>query len=208
VDSRSLTSFSKGIYLTWEISGNISIRITPITVNAVVSGIFFDEMPAPATAARFVKSDVVTHGDWKGVYGNQGYWMVGAPASLPNYATVTTAAPQWTWNSNSPYARALQLPNSTNRIEACWYSATQVGFDFNITDGQLHRVSIYFLDPTFQGRQERVDLVNRDTNAILHSTSLSTFTTGVYLTWEITGHVSIRLTPITVNAVASGMFFD
>jgi len=115
-------------------------------------------IPADSASAKYIGSDTNTGGNWKGVYGTQGYWMVGAPASLPSYATVTTTAPQWIWNSTSSYAPALQLPTSTNRIEACWYSATQVGFDLNITDGQLHRVSIYFLDPTSQGRQERVDL--------------------------------------------------
>jgi hypothetical protein len=207
VDSRNLTSFSGGIYLTWEISGNVSVRITPITVNAVVSGVFFGE--APATSATFVKSDTITRGNWKGIYGASGYSMVGAPSALPAYASVATSAPQWTWQTNTTNPSALVLPGATSsRIAACWYSSTQVRFDFTITDGQSHRVSLYFLDPTTSGRQQRVDVVNRDTGAILDSKNLTSFSAGIYLTWDITGDVSIRLTPITVNAVASGIFFD
>jgi hypothetical protein len=206
LDSKTLTSFTQGVYLTWDITGNISIRLTPITVNAVASGVFFDGIPA---SARFVQSDAATRGNWKGVYGGQGYWMVGAPAALPAFATVTTTAPQWIWRTQATSASALVLPGaSSDRIEACWYSGTQLSFDFSITDGQMHRVSLYFLDPTWQGRQERIEVINRDTGEILHLTSLASFTTGIYLTWEITGHVSIRLTPITVNAVTSGIFFE
>ncbi|HEY6228327.1 MAG TPA: hypothetical protein VI282_14490, partial [Verrucomicrobiae bacterium] len=211
LDSRNLSSFANGIYLTWDITGNASIRITPTTVNAVVSGIFFDGIPAnaPVTAATFVKSDATTAGNWKGVYGAQGYSMAGAGASLPTYATVATAAPQWTWSTQSTSASSLAMPgNTTSRIAACWYSATQVGFDLSLNDNQPHRISLYFLDATASGRQERVDVIDRATAAILDSRSLANFSTGVYLTWNITGNVSIRLTPTAVNAVASGLFVD
>jgi hypothetical protein len=209
LDSRNLSNFSNGIYLTWEITGNVSIRLTPSTVNAVVSGVFFDGVPAaaPATSARFVKSDTTTRGNWKGVYGNQGYSIVGAPAVLPTYATLTTAAPQWTWGQSTS-ASALELPGSTSRIAACWYSSTQAGFDFSVKDGQTHRVSFYFFDATSSGRQQRVDVVDRSTGAVLDTRPLANFSSGVYLTWEIAGDVSIRLTPTAVNAVASGIFFD
>ncbi len=209
LDSRNLSSFANGIYLTWEITGNVSIRATPSVVNAVVSGVFFDGVPAPApaTSARFVKSDTATRGDWKTAYGSQGYWMVGAPAALPGYATLSTAAPQWTWGQSSS-GSALELPGATSRVAACWYSATQVEFDLSISDGQTHRVSLYFFDATSSGRQQRVDIVDRSTGAILDTRSISNFAAGVYTTWEITGNVSIRLSPTAVNAVASGVFFD
>src|SRR5207237_4306600 len=91
---------------------------------------------------------------------------------------------------------------------ACWYSSTQVGFDFSFTDGKFHRVSLYFLDRTSFGRQQRVDLVNRDTGAMVDSRTLTSFSNGISLTWDLTGYVSIRLTPTRVNAVVSGVFFD
>lgn len=45
-----LTAFSSGQYLTWKISGHVHIKITWVNnagANAVVSGIFFDPVPAP-----------------------------------------------------------------------------------------------------------------------------------------------------------------
>lgn len=46
-------------------------------------------------AGTFIQSDRQTCGSWKGVYGNEGYWMVGAPASLPVNTSVVTDSPQW-----------------------------------------------------------------------------------------------------------------
>jgi hypothetical protein len=211
LDSRNLTSFANGIYLTWEIMGNVSIRITPATVNAVVSGIFFDGVPvsAPSTAATFVKSDTSTAGNWKGVYGADGFSIAGASTSLPAYGSFATAAPQWIWATQTTAASALALPgNTTQRIAACWYSSAQATLNLSLNDGQFHRISLYFLDASASGRQQRVDVVNRETGEILDSRSLTSFSGGIYLTWEITGNVSIRLTPIRVNAVASGIFFN
>jgi hypothetical protein len=183
--------------------------MTPTTVNAVVSGVFFDAIPAaaPTTSARFIKSDATTRGNWKGAYGAQGYSMVGAPTALPAYATLITAAPQWSWGQ-TPSVSALEMPGSATRLAACWYSATQLGFDFSVTDGQTHRLSLYFLDATSSGRQQRIDVIDRNTGAVLDTRSLANFSSGIYLTWEIAGNVSIRLTPTAVNAVASGIFFD
>jgi len=211
LDSRNLSSFATGIYLTWDLTGSVSIRITPTTVNAVVSGIFFDGIPAsaPVATAAFVKSDTTTAGNWKGVYGAEGYSIAGASGSLPSYATFTTYAPQWIWQAQTIAPSALALPgNTTGRIAACWYSATQARFDLSFNDGQAHRISLYFLDDSASGRQQRIDVIDRASGAVLDSRSLANFSTGVYLTWNITGNVSIVLTPSAVNAVASGVFFD
>jgi hypothetical protein len=210
LDSRSLTGFYSGIYLTWDMTGNVSIRVTPATVNAVVSGIFFDKVPlAIPASAQFKSADTATRGNWRGVYGRNGYWMVGAPAWLPTYASLKTSAPQWIWQQQSASPYALQLPgSSTDRIFACWYSSTRVDLDFTVNDTVPHFVSIYFVDPSNSGRQQRIELIDRNTGSILDSRTLINFSSGVYLRWQLSGNVSVRLTPITVNAVASGIFFD
>lgn len=209
--SRDLTNFSSGVYLITEIGGKVTIRITPMVGNAVVSGMFFDGLPAPGptTSARFVKSDASTRGDWKGVYGNEGYAIAGASASPPAYASFATTAPQWTWQSPLASPSGLMQPGtSTSRIAACWYSATEVGLDLSVTDGQTHLVSVYFFDGSASGRQQQVDVLDRATGAVLDTRSLSNFASGIYMTWQIAGNVTIRLTPSNVNAVASGIFFD
>ena len=65
------------------------IRATRLSgPNAVINGLFFDSGDA---SASLVKSDPATEGNWLGAYGSQGYDVIGKPASIPSYATVTPA---------------------------------------------------------------------------------------------------------------------
>lgn len=51
LDTRTLSSFSNGVWLVWSVSGKVKITFTPVTgPNAVLSGIFFDT-PAAAIFA-------------------------------------------------------------------------------------------------------------------------------------------------------------
>jgi hypothetical protein len=169
-------------------------------------------VPGPISgggAVTFVKADTGTRGNWKGVYGSEGYYMAAVPPSAPSYATLTTSASQWTWLANSSHPAHLQDPrNSTNRIAACWYSSTRATFDLAITDGKPHRVAMYFLDASASGRRQRVEILDSVNGTTLYSIDITDFSSGIYLVWEIAGRVSIRLTPLNVNAVASGVFFD
>jgi hypothetical protein len=67
---------------------------------------------------------------------------------------------------------------------------------------------MYFLDASSSGRQQRIDLVDPASGATLDSRQVTNFSSGIYLVWEITGKVAIRLTPFNVNAVTSALFFD
>jgi len=155
-----------------------------------------------------VASDTTTHGNWHVVFGTDGSWVAGASPNIPPYLTVTTAAPQLLWSQNpgSLYA-PYQQATGTNRIAACWYSPTELDFSFAINDAQMHRMAMYFLDWTGLGRQERVELVDLTTGGVLDARMLMDFSGGVYLTWNITGNVRVRVTPYNVNAVVSAIFF-
>ncbi len=79
----------------------------------------------------------------------------------------------------------------------------------NITDGQTHQVAVYALDwDTYQGgRIEQVQVLDATTNAVLDSRTISSFTGGEYVYWNIAGHVHINVTAVYSNAVISGVFF-
>jgi len=165
-------------------------------------------VPSSAVVGRFVKADAVTRGNWRGVFGSEGYRLAQVSTNiLPSYDGLSVGAPQWTWEAQSTAVRALMRPDSTNRILACWYSFSAVNIDLTINDGRLHRTSVYFVDAS-GGREQTIEVIDRSTGQTLDSRLLTNFVSGVYLTWDITGNVSIRLTPKTVNAVASAVFFD
>lgn len=61
-------------------------------------------------------------------------------------------------------------------------------------------------------RQELVEVLDATTNAVLDSRSLTSFGDGVYLVWNVRGHVKLRFTYTggisSNNAVISGIFLS
>jgi len=160
--------------------------------------------------ASFIKQDMTTQGNWIGTYGSQGYDVIGKAASLPSYATVTPAGQaSCTWAASSTDPRALQDASGTGRIAACWYSYSSFTVDVNLTDGQTHDLELYFLDWDSTARGETVQISNASTGAVLDTETVTSFHSGVYLDWAVSGNVDIRVThQAGANAVLSGLFFD
>jgi hypothetical protein len=220
LDSRSVSSFGAGRYLVWNLSGHVIIRITNLNANsnALVAGLLFGTggtTTPPATGtATFLKIDTTTAGSWKGVYGADGYNILNDTISYPAY--VSAAPPpsgnsSYTWASSTNQTRALQKGSSTtDRIASCWYSSSSVTLDLQFIDSNVHQVALYLLDWDVYGggRQERVDIVDSN-NTLLDSRSVSSFSNGEYLVWNLSGHVTIRITNTNTNsnAVVSGFFF-
>src|SRR5271157_4151560 len=160
--------------------------------------------------ASFIKQDVTTQGTWIGTYGSQGYDVIGKAASLPSYATVTPAGQaSYTWAASSTAPRALQNASGSGRMAACWYSASSFTVDVNLTDGQKHDLELYFLDWDTTARSETVQISNASTGAVLNTKTVTSFHSGVYLDWAVSGNVDIKFTRLAgANAVLSGLFFD
>lgn len=81
-----------GAYLVLDLSGKVRVRCTAegwwYTVK--LAGLFFDESGQNVTgkpAASMIKKDFDTQGNWKSVYGKNGYYMVGFPPKLPEGVT-------------------------------------------------------------------------------------------------------------------------
>jgi len=157
----------------------------------------------------FVGSDTTTQGNWQGVYGADGYSIANSVQSLPSYAS--TFAPQnqsnYTWASSTTDVRALQLPSS-GRIASTWYSNPGFNLNVNFTDSNAHKLALYALDWDSGGRSETIQIRDASSNAVLDSRTISGFSGGVYLVWNITGHVTVSVTLSSgANAVIGGAFF-
>jgi Beta-propeller repeat len=209
LDSRTVTAFAAGQYAVWTLSGHVIIQITRAAgPNVVLSGIFFGGGVAPAASAVFVKSDVATKGSWKSVYGTAGYVIPGEATNYPAFAQVNIQAPPTVWAQYTVDARALQKISWTDRIASLWYGWTDFAIDVNLTDGKTHPLAIYFLDWDQQARTERVTLTDTLTGAVLDTRTVSAFSDGQYLVWNLSGHVAIQITRTAgPNAVVSGLFF-
>ena len=210
LSTESISSFANGVYLDWQVSGNLVITITSTgTPNAVLDGLFIDPTTSTtATTASFSEADTTTQGNWEGVYGSQGYDIVSGPSSLPSYATVTPSGESvFDW-STAIAPQSLELPNSSNRIAAVWYSGTSFTVDVDLTDGQTHDLELYFLNYDGKGRSEQVQISNTS-GTVLSTESISSFANGEYLDWQVSGNLVITITSTgTPNAVLDGLFID
>jgi hypothetical protein len=164
---------------------------------------------APFNSAAYAGSDATSHGTWKGAYGADGYVIASDSTSQAGYATATPGGTPYVWLPSTTDPNCLQKgASATDRIASVWYSSTSFTIDANITDGGLHTVSLYALDWDKAGRAERIDVLDYSTLQVLDTRTISNFTTGLYVSWNITGHVTFRVTLLGgSNAVISGIFF-
>ena len=216
LDTRSLSNFINGAYLVWNLTGHVKIQVTNIGgINPVLSGLFFGgsaiPYPPPPTAT-FVQTDATTKGNWKGVYGADGYNVIQDSVAYPTYATVAPGSvSSWTWAASTTDVRGLQkAASATDRIAGCWYTSASTSFtvDINLSDSAVHQFAAYFVDWDANGRNLQVRVLDGNTNSVLDTRSLSNFINGAYLVWNLTGHVKIEVTNIGgVNPVLSGLFF-
>ncbi len=221
LDSRTMYDFTGGQYFFWTVRGHVRLEVTRLDgPNAVVSGLFFDAPNSSggsggsggatqATGAAFIATDTTTKGNWRGVYGHGGYGLAGDSAVLPSYAQIgVTGAEQWTWEDGTSDGRALQRANGSGRIAATAYGAS-FAIDVKFTDGQSHKLALYSLDWENQERAQLIEIFDAATGALLDSRMIRHFNGGVYLVWNVSGHVTVRVTNHGwPNAVVSGVFFD
>ncbi len=213
VDSQLVSDFGQGKYLFWNLDGNMKIRITRLAgPDAVVSGFFFDT--PPGSPAQFLSADRTTSGNWRGRYGFQSAVVLDEPEDyLPPFADVDVLPGNRSLQTVVPVTsdpRAPQLVHSlTNRTVSYLHTTTSMTLDINITDNQTHRFSIYALDWDRKDRAERIEMIDPTTGQVLTTNDIADFENGVYLSWNIRGHVQMRITRLAgPTAPISAYFFD
>ena len=180
------------------------------TTSSGVSVTVANSVVITAASATFSKFDLATMGNWKGVYGQDGYIIANDSNSPPSYANLAvTAANSYTWVASSADQRALlKGASTTDRIASTYYSSSSINFDLNLTGGS-HQLALYCLDLDSTSRSQTISIVDAASNTVLDSESMSNFHNGVYAIWNIQGHVLIRVANTgSSNAVISGIFFS
>jgi uncharacterized protein (TIGR03437 family) len=166
--------------------------------------------PTSGASVAFVALDTTTQGAWKSKYGSDGYTIVDDSSNNPGYVIVSpSSAADYVWASSTTDVRALQKSSGTDRIASTWYAKTVFNVDLNFTDRSIHQVAIYCLDWDFGGRAQTVEVLDGASSTVLDTRSIANFSGGVYLVWNISGHVKLRVTQTSAsfNGVVSGVFF-
>lgn len=167
---------------------------------------------APSAKASFVKIDTTTQGNWNGVYGIAGRKIVSGPndSADPSYAQVSVKdAYEYTWAYGTNDVRAVNLPNDGTRVAGTWYQSDPFYFDINISGTAQREVALYMLDWDSNGRKQRVEVIDEKTGVSLDSRDISSFNSGKYVVYNISGHVRIYVSNLVSgsNAVVAGLFF-
>ena len=179
-------------------------------VDGNTDGRFTPSSSSTAPVARFVGVDTKAMGAWKGVYGADGSIIAADSANYPGYVQVEFAGQALsTWAPSTRSVRALEASEGMHRIASAWSSASDFTIDISLMDAKAHRVSLYCLDWDEAGRTETIDVLNASNENVLESHTISDFADGRYLTFDLSGHVKIRITRTAgTNAVLSGLFFQ
>ena len=165
-----------------------------------------------AVFARFMGADGKTQGNWKGIYGAQGYSIFNdnsGPAKAPSYGTIAATGWTYSWADTTDEARALQKVNGDARIAAQMGGDGPYDIELNLTDGKLHQIALYALDWDRNGRDQTIEVRDAATGELLDKRELNGFNEGVYYLWNVQGHVKLRvINQSKSNAALSGVFFD
>jgi hypothetical protein len=214
LDTRTITNFTQGQYVVWQVSGRVRFRLTRQgRFNAAYSAIFFDGAsggggtpPTGSSAATFLRTDTTTQGNWKGVYGREGYNVALDASALPAYARLTSNGQPYLWNRDSTEIRAMQRA-TTGRVAGMLWGEELV-VDVTITDGQAHQIAFYMLDWE-GGRIQSIEVLDAATNRVFDARSVSNFSQGQYWVWQVSGGVRFRIKRLgRFNAAISGIFFN
>ena len=197
-----------------------------VAINAGGSSKYSRYVSIQAPYKSFI--DTTTFGNWKTQYGAQGYNIIGDTSgpnpAYPPYAQVNLlsgnlAAP-WAYPADFD-VRALQQIVGTHRTLSTWWDGNTQGLghivlDVNLTDGLTHQVTLYSVNfysgaPYYQNRNETITVKDAATGLVLDRRAIpvgSVFNNGVYVGFNISGHVQFDITSTDGSEVVHGLFFD
>ena len=163
-----------------------------------------------AAGADFLGLDAATKGNWRGVYGADGYRVITGSSALPGYLTVNPRNhTEYQWTDYSSDVRALQTTTGSARVAGCWFSSSSFEVDLNFSDGNTHRLALYFVDWDRSGRSQKIEILDASSGAVLHSQTISNFQEGLYATYNVKGAIRLRITKLSgPNGLLMGIFGD
>ncbi len=222
IDSREVSNFAGGVYLTWEVAGDVTIRFTKIAgPDAIVNAVFVDE-PANTTG-HYVGRNTTTNGKWGRVFGNDSAYIVGDRDAtvVPNREFIF---PQ-TGGTLNVISESSRLPgaveryvmgSSMKRLAAQLESRDTITVTLdltasgNLSGSQTQRVSFYAADFQKKNYSQRIEILNANGELIAH-TDMVAFNNGQYATFDLSGVVTVKIINLSDNsdrAVLSAIYFD
>ena len=179
-----------------------------VTYNGVTPPFHEPPVTFPAT---FLGEDTVSHGDWGGRYGKDGYVLFNHygngkdKASLPPY--VSSVNSYMKSSNGKPGYRAGPAGLYSGDPEACQQSFLVT---IQVKGQQKYQVALYFADYDDKGRRQAVDLFDESSLRLVAPTKIvRDFRGGKYLIYSYDRSARFRIYQVRgENAVLNGIFFD
>jgi hypothetical protein len=198
----------------------------PPTVVTLTHGTDANITALPAVFAQFVQRDNWRNGAWINQYGSQGYSLFrnGIPYALPPESTIPDVMPPGvTYTMYAAYdqgldpavytdPRLLQDPTRPGyTTKAIFYNGDPTRYAvFRFDDGLSHAVSLYQLDYDHEHARYTITVYDDATGTLLDGPrEVGDYeTTGVYMTWNVRGHIRFYSTPEVAYSYTSALFID
>lgn len=184
--------------------------------------------PPEKYAAKFVKQDTTTGGNWGGVYGKDGYVLCNYDGngkdrkSLPPYvksieyyrAFPKSGLPDpvmWEKGTTDRTALSPDSGNAAPRNAACICNVDQtMTATINVNGTREYQIALYFVDWGNKGRRHAVEMFDAETlNLIAPVKVVKNSAGGVYLVYSYNKSVKFRFDKVRGDIVTlSGIFFD
>ena len=184
--------------------------------------------PALKYAAKVAKPDIVTGGNWGGIYGKDGHILCNYDGggrdkkSLPSYvksieyfrAFPKNGVPEplaWTTGTTDKRALAGDPQNSPMRNATC-YSNTDNTMSVTIgTNGKRdYQIALYFVDWERKGNRMAVEMFDAETLDLIAPVKIvENHGEGAYLIYKYDKSVKFRINKVRGDSISlSGIFFD
>lgn len=195
--------------------GLVVALLLPVSGLVATAGAQVRGLPGGATGAAGAISasaprvDAMTRGDWRAVYGSDGYIVVGDQSTrLPAGVDVGIGGTPFVWDGAATDPRALQRPSGEGRVAAAHYGG-QFDTTIRVPAGQAYRLAVYLLDYDTNNTRAQTLTLTDSAGAVLSTYTATRFTSGRYLLWDIDQSVTLRIVRTGgANAVLSGVFLD
>jgi len=197
-------------------AGRATAEFDATTVTDAMQPLAFGSAAPPSTAA-FMARNGTTSGKWRGTYGSRAAWLAGQPlAAQHGYVLNLRHGITYVWGKDDQTPRVLELPPGAtgSKLAACWTAGEE--FDLRLKcpkDAASYTLTVYLVDYDnirYAARAMELSIRTHDGTVLntQHATKAQT-NTGIYLTWTVSGPVTIHARKTDgCNAAVSGVFVD
>jgi hypothetical protein len=160
--------------------------------------------------ARYRGRRIGSGGNYEFRFGSRAALVAGTPDSRVEAAHVSVSGQPYVWVAQSTDPRVLRSTANAAAPATCWFDSDRVAVAVTPLGADSYRLTIYILDYDHNGRSEEVRVID-PRFGVLDTRTVSADETdqGVYLTWDVSGPVTIECRKVSgYNAVVSGVFLD